>query len=410
MTESTFKFGKAAWALIIIASLGYFVDVYDLLVFSAVRSASLTSIGVASKDLLSVGLNLLNWQAGGLIVGGILWGILGDRKGRKTVLFGSIALYSIANICNMFVATVGWYEVFRFLAGLGLAGELGAGITLASELVSKEKRGIATMLIAGVGLLGAIAASLVALNCSWQTAFLVGGIGGIVLLALRATISESSMFKKVSAVANVQRGNFLMLFNNWKRFKTYILAILSGAAVYFIVGILITAAPEFGKNEGLSPAPLAAIAIMVCYIGGSIGDILCSTFSQVVRSRKKAMVLFNIISLLAILFFVLYPSPNLTFYYFKSGLLGLGFGFWAVMNTTAAEHFGTNLRATVASTVPNFVRGLLIPMTVMFTYFRGAYGLSNGALITGVILSVIAIIASSLQSESFHKDLDYVDM
>jgi MFS transporter, putative metabolite:H+ symporter len=401
---------RRVWLIIIVAALGYFVDVYDLLLFSAVRSASLTSIGVQASQLLPIGLTILNWQAAGLIVGGIFWGVWGDRRGRMSVLFGSIALYSVANILNAFMGNVAQYEVLRFLAGLGLAGELGAGITIVTETVSKGKRGLATMLVAAVGFLGAIAASVVSINFPWQTAFIIGGIGGLVLLILRAGTFESGLFNKIKANTQVSRGNFLMLFTNGKRFWRYLLSILAGLPVYFVVGILVTAAPELGKREGLNPAPTAAIAIIVAYLALVLGDIVCSSFSQVVRSRKKALVLFNILGVLATLFFVFYPSPNLTFFYLKVAAAGFTVGLWAVLNTSAAEQFGTNLRATVATTVPNFVRGLLIPITAMFGIFTAELGTKYGLLTTGLIVGIIAIIASALQTETFEKELDYIDL
>ena len=235
--------------LILVASLGYFVDIYDLVLFSVIRVQSLKAIGVADDQMLTVGVKLINAQMIGMVIGGVIWGILGDKMGRFKVLFGSILMYSLANIANGFVTEVNTYAVIRFIAGVGLAGELGAGITLVAESMSKEKRGYGTMLVAAIGLMGAVVAGLVGDKFHWQTAYFIGGGMGLALLVLRLGVMESSMYKNI-AHKNVSKGNILMLFNNWSRFKKYINCTLIALPTWFVVGILITFAPEFGKALG----------------------------------------------------------------------------------------------------------------------------------------------------------------
>src|SRR6185312_6239212 len=172
---------------VIVGALGYFVDIYDLLLFNIIRLPSLRSLGLTADEADKRGLTILSIQMGGLLIGGIIWGILGDKKGRLRVLFASIILYSLGSIANGMVHTVTQYEVARFITGLGLAGELGAGITLVSELMPKEKRGISTAWVAGIGLTGAVFAFLIkywfvgADGAGWRTCYYIGGGLGFLL-------------------------------------------------------------------------------------------------------------------------------------------------------------------------------------------------------------------------------------
>lgn len=397
---------RKAILLTAVAALGYFVDVYDLIIFSVVRKASLQGIGVPDESMLSVGLELLNWQVAGVLLGGLLWGVFGDKKGRLSVLFGSIILYSVANLLNAYVTEVWQYKALRFIAGFGLAGELGAGITLVSEVVSKERRGIATMWIAAIGLLGAVLASEVGIHCDWRTSYIVGGIMGLCLLVLRLGTFESSLFEKLRN-SPVQRGNLLMLVSSPQRLFRYIMCILAGAPLYFVIGILITLSPEFGKHEGLNPVPVAGVSVMVGYIAMSIGDIGCSALSQIMKSRRAAMAAFHFIGLAACLIFVFVPATTLTIFYAKIALLGFSIGFWAVLNTNAAEQFGTNLRASVATSVPNFVRALLIPISAVFEPLKANWGLENATVTVGVATVLVALFATWQLKESFGRNLDF---
>jgi MFS transporter, putative metabolite:H+ symporter len=364
--------------LLVAAALGYFVDVYDLIILSVVRKASLAGLGVPEADMLRVGLRLLNIQIAGVLIGGVMWGILGDKRGRLAVLFGSITLYSVANLLNAYISSIAQYECLRFIAGFGLAGELGAGITIVSEVVGRQYRGVATMCIAALGLLGAVLASVIGVHFDWRTSYLIGGILGVCLLILRIGTAESSLFRKIQN-ASLSRGSLVLLFRDGRRVKRYLLCILAGTPVYFAIGILITGSPEFGKNEGLNPAPSAGIAVLWFYISCSIADVACSALSQWWRSRRMALSIFLILSLIASVVFVIVRSPSVQFFYGKCAFLGFGIGLWAVLNTNAAEQFGTNLRATVATTVPNFVRALLIPISFIFDALKPAIGLSCAA-------------------------------
>jgi len=395
--------------IIIVAALGYFVDIYDLILFSIVRVKSLKELGVADEDLLDVGATIINSQMFGMLLGGILWGILGDKKGRLSVLFGSIILYSLANIANGFANSVTSYTIIRFVAGVGLAGELGAGITLVTENMSKENRGYGTMIVAGVGLFGAVAAALIGGHYTWQTSYFIGGGMGLLLLFLRVGLAESGLFKEVKET-NVQRGNMLMLFNNSTRFKKYLCCILIGLPLWFVVGVLITFSPEFGKALGATGIINAGEGVMYCYIGIAIGDIVAGFLSQMLKSRKKVMLIFLLLTGFAIVVYLYSFGLNEKTFIWLSLFLGFASGYWATFVTIASEQFGTNLRATVTTTVPNFVRGSLVIILIAFKYFKGEFGILQGAMIVGFICLIISLVALSQLKETFNKDLDYVEV
>jgi len=394
--------------LILVAALGYFVDAFDLLIFSVVRKASLADLGVPDSDSLAVGLSLLNWQMIGLLLGGVLFGMFGDRRGRLAVLFGSIALYSLANLANGFVNSVETYKVLRFFSGLGLAGELGAGIAIVSEVMPAKTRGIGTMIVATCGLLGAATAAIVGTHLAWRTAFIVGGSMGLVLLVLRIGVSESGLFKKV-AQQNIARGNFFSLFTSVSRFKRYLLCIGVGLPTYFIVGLLVTGAPEFGKAVGLAQVPVAGTAVLVCYLAMSTGDVICSLLSQKLRSRRIPLIVFNLICLGGILTFAYLPLRSLTGFYATCALMGFGCGFWALVATNAAEQFGTNLRATVATSVPNFIRGALVPITFIYANLKPSLGILHAAALVGITCSIVGILSALASRETFGTNLDYLE-
>ncbi|MBC7949725.1 MAG: MFS transporter [Chitinophagaceae bacterium] len=397
---------------VIVAALGYFVDIYDLLLFGIIRLPSLRSLGLSEEQVLTEGEKILSWQMWGLLLGGILWGILGDRNGRLSVLFGSIILYSLANIANGFVETVDQYKWIRFIAGLGLAGELGAGITLVSELTPKEKRGIATSMVAGIGLTGAVFAFFMKENFDWRTCYFIGGGLGLALLILRISVFESGMFNEVKKM-DVQRGNIFMLFNNADRFKRYILSILIGLPTWFVIGVLVTFSSEFGKHFGIKEPIDPGKAIMYAYAAISIGDILIGFVSQWMKSRKNALYLFYAITaLFMVLYFTIQWNGTAAKMYWICAGLGFGTGFWAIFVTMGAEQFGTNIRATAATTIPNMVRGTLaILILPLFKWLRGMDGVGyvNGGIYTAIIIMIITIIAAALLKETFGKDLNFVE-
>lgn len=394
---------------VLVAALGYFVDIYDLLLFGIVRVESLQDLGLSSTAIAEVGLKLASWQMGGLLIGGIIWGVMGDKRGRLSVLFGSIILYSIANIANGFVQNVDQYVWARFIAGIGLAGELGAGITLVSELIPKEKRGLATSLVAGVGLTGAVFAYFIAQWFDWRTCYFIGGGLGILLLLLRVSVFESGMYKNMQD-KKVSRGNFLMFFNSAKRFKKYILSILIGMPTWYIVGILVLFSKEFGQAFGIAEPVDPGRAVMFAYVAISIGDVLIGVLSQWLRSRKKALYVFYGITIIGIiLYFLQGEGGNASTMYWICALLGFGTGFWAIFVTMGAEQFGTNLRATAATTIPNMVRGALVGIAYLFKELQSGFTYTESGVITGVVVMVISIIAVALIDETFGKDLDFYE-
>jgi MFS family permease len=392
---------------VIVGALGYFVDIYDLLLFGIVRKPSLASLGLSPEQVTSVGEDIISIQMAGLLIGGIIWGIMGDKKGRLSVLFGSIILYSLANIANGMVTNTTQYAIVRFIAGVGLAGELGAGITLVSELLPKEKRGIATSLVAGLGLTGAVVAFFISQSFDWRICYYIGGGLGLLLLLLRVSVFESRMFHEIKKL-KISRGNLLMFFNNKERFKKYATSILIGLPTWYVIGVLVTFSDQFGKEfsiENVSPGK----AIMFAYVGISIGDITIGFVSQWLKSRKKALYIFYALTVLFVsLFFAQSGGSNDQMYWICAGL-GFATGFWAIFVTMAAEQFGTNLRATAATTVPNVVRGALPLIIILFKCLRGSMSYANSVLVTGVFVMIIAIIATVNAKETFGKDLNYIE-
>lgn len=393
---------------VIVAALGYFVDIYDLLLFSIIRVPSLRSLGLNDQQIAHDGLFIINVQMMGLLIGGIFWGILGDKKGRLKVLYASIILYSLGNIANGFVQTVNQYAVIRFITGLGLAGELGAGITLVSELLPKNKRGIGTSLVAGIGLTGAVFAFFLKQNFEWRTCYFIGGGLGFLLLLLRVGVLESGMFKQIEH-KEVRKGDFFLFFQNGQRLKKYLVSIFIGLPTWYVIGILVTFSKEFGERMNVQGAVDPGKAIMFAYAAISIGDIAIGFVSQWFKSRKKALYLFYAITAVGILWFFNLQGQTVNSLYAACALLGFGTGFWAIFVTIAAEQFGTNIRATAATTVPNMVRGALVLISFLFTSLQSSAGYVKSGLITGIVTMVIGIIAVLLTQETFHKDLNYIE-
>lgn len=393
---------------VVVAALGYFVDIYDLLLFSIVRITSLRSLGVAEEDLMSTGEFLIQSQMFGLLVGGIIWGIMGDKRGRLSVLFGSILLYSLANIGNGFVTTVDQYALLRFIAGIGLAGELGAGITLVSEVLSKELRGYGTTIVASVGLMGAVLANIVARTFDWQVAYFIGGGLGLLLLIARVSIFESGMYEKLKT-KNVKRGNFLQLFTNRDRLQRFVSCIFIGLPIWFVIGILISFSPEFAKALGVTGTIVAGDAVMFSYIGLAVGDLSSGLISQWLKSRRKVVLLYILITLVFILLYLFNPSHSPAVFYLICFGLGVGTGYWALFVTIAAEQFGTNLRSTVATSVPNFIRGTVVPLVALFSLLRPVLGITWGAFVVGSFTVFISLIALKFLNETFARDLNFLE-
>jgi MFS transporter, putative metabolite:H+ symporter len=382
---------------VIVAALGYFVDIYDL--------------GFTTEQAFDIGLSLQNWQMGGMLIGGILWGVLGDKFGRVSVLYFSIGLYSIANILNGMVSGYGDYALFRFIAGIGLAGELGAGITLVAEVLPKEKRGLGTMLVATIGLSGALLAWIIDYNFDWRTCYFIGGGLGILLLLLRISVSESGIFKQVKSQAHISRGNFFALFTNWNRFTRFMRCIFIGTSTWFVIGVLVFFSPEFGKLKGIEGIK-ASNAIAIAYMGLILGDLASGLLSQYLRSRVKVMFIFLSLDVIAIAYYLSAGFSSATSFYFSHFLLGISVGFWVIFVTIGAEQFGTNLRSTVATSVPNFARGMQVPINESFKYLKGAAvtgSAISAAWIVGGVCMAIAFLALWGMKETFHEDLDYVE-
>lgn len=394
---------------VIVAALGYFVDIYDLLLFSIVRRPSLIALGIPENDLLVQGEFLLQVQMTGLLIGGLIWGIMGDKLGRLSVLFGSILLYSLANIANGFVTTLDQYAWLRFIAGIGLAGELGAGVTLVSEILPARLRGYGTTIIATVGLMGAVVANFLSKQFDWQISYFIGGGLGLLLLITRISVFESGMFLKTKE-KDVERGNFFQLFSQRARFIKFMGCIFIGLPIWYTIGILVTFSPEFARTMDIIGTISAGDAVMFSYIGLAVGDLSSGVSSQLIGSRKKVLKVYMLLTLGFILMFLFMPVKTAGFFYFACFCLGVGIGYWALFVTVAAEQFGTNLRSTAATTVPNFIRGTVVPLTLAFQYLRPYVGIINGALIIGVLTIIVAFIALRFIDETYGRDLNFEEI
>ena len=399
-------------APVFVAALGYFVDVYDLLLFTIVRQPSVLAVGSSLETIIVDSAHIINWQMSGLLIGGIVWGVIGDKYGRLKVLFGSILLYSVANILTAYVQTVDQYAYCRFIGGIGLAGELGAGITLVSEILPKNKRGIGTSMVAGIGLSGAVFAYFTfKYTQDWRLCYKIGGGLGFFLLILRVRVAESFMFESAK-LANINKGNFLMFFNSYKRFSKYIKAILIGLPTWFVIGVMVNYSNKFATGLYGDNLIDSGRSVMFAYIGIAVGDLLIGYISQFFKSRKKALLLFYLISIIGmVLFFSAFNNTDSRMYAI-CGFLGFSTGYWAIFNQMAAEQFGTNLRATAATTIPNMVRGALPLINFLFLdILQKSMGwtIVQSGIVTGAIVMTITLIAFVFTEETYHKHLDYLE-
>ena len=398
---------------ILVAALGYFVDVFDLILFSLLRTQSLTDLGIPAEHIKDVGAFILNWQMGGFIVGGILWGILGDKRGRLTTLIGSILIYSLANIANAFVPanhphTVEIYAALRFIAGIGLAGEIGAGVALASELLPQRLRGWGTTLIAVVGLLGAIFAAIVADDLGWRTAYAIGGGMGLALLILRISVVESGMFEKLKD-KEVSRGSLWTLLTTPGLLGKLLLVTLVGTPIWYVIGLIITFTPELARAKGMTELPTVAGGVMWVYVGLGFGGVFIGTLSQWFKSRKRAIFVSMLILIAAMVLYALFARSSVAIYYTLCAALGFGAGYWAMFLQLAAEQFGTNYRSTAASSAPNLVRGTTIPMVILWKHLSLIMPVTLAAYWVGAIALAIGAVALFFLQETFHRDLDFVE-
>ncbi|MEW5831681.1 MAG: MFS transporter [Campylobacterota bacterium] len=393
---------------VIVIAMGYFVDIYDLILFGVVRVESLTELGLDKEGITYWGSIILNAQMAGMLIGGILWGVLGDKRGRLSVLFASIILYSVANLLNAFVTNVEQYAILRFIAGIGLAGELGAGVTLVAEILPKEYRGYGVMTIAAFGVLGVVAANIVAEHFAWRNAYIIGGVLGFMLLVLRFRVRESAMFEH-HASDDVKRGHFFALFSHKKLFAKYLKAIVIGMPLWYVVGVLVMFSPEFATALSIQGEVSAGAALMYTYIGLSVGDLASGYLSQRMRSRKRAYAVFMVLSVASVVYYFTLSGASAEAFYVAAFWLGVFCGYWALFITMAAEQFGTNIRATVATTVPNFVRGSVVPITSSFMLLKESMGVLGSAAVVGGVTFAIALIALYYTRETFHEDLDYIE-
>lgn len=395
-------------AALLVASLGYFVDVYDLILFLAVKNPSLAAIGVEKSSFVAVGHYLLDCQMIGMLVGGLVWGVLGDKIGRTRALFGSILIYSVANIGNAFVNGLESYAILRFTAGFGLAGELGAGITLVAELLPKHLRGYGSTIIASVGVLGAVVAGFTGELLHWRASYVLGGVLGLLLLAIRISVKDSAIFHAAQR-ETIKRGSLSLLLRSPRRLMRYSNYIVLGLPTWFVVGILLSNATEIANTLGVNGVPKQGWCIAFCYTGLFLGDVVAGLLSQYLKSRKRPLALFLLSGLVAPLWLLTREAPSLTLLYINYTIVGFSAGYWVLLLTSATERFGTNIRATVTTSIPNFIRAAIIPISAVFLTLKETQGLTQAALTVGIATSALATASLFFIRESFHNDLDFVE-
>ena len=394
---------------VIVASLGYFVDVFDIVLFNMVRVDSFNSLGIDKKLHIELGLSLLSYQLYGMLLGGFIWGVLGDKLGRIKVLFGSILLYSIGNILNAFVWSVPSYAVCRFISGIGLAGEIGAGVTLVVELMKKSERGIGTAILAASGTFGAVAASLSGQFLDWRVSYLIGGGLGLILLLLRFNLNESGLFNNLIGNSSVSRGSLKVLFCSKVRLKKYLICILAGLPLFFSYYVQLLLSPEIGEQLNIPEKLITAKAAMYGMIGMTIGDLCCGFLSQYLKSRKKAFFIFVFLGFPLSTLLTTSFCSSAFIYYTTTLAMGFFMGYWAVYLATAAEQFGTNIRATVATTIPNLVRASPIIFSHLILAFKDTYGLLISLQIVGTLAYFCSLFFISRLQETFDRDLDFLE-
>lgn len=393
---------------VIVAALGYFVDIYDLLLFGIVRIPSLTDLGLDKAGISHEGAAILNWQMSGLLLGGIVWGMLGDKRGRLSVLFGSIITYSIANFGCGLVHSVSVYKLLRFVAGLGLAGELGAGITLVSETLPKRMRAIGASLVAGIGLLGAVAAYFTVALFSWRNAYFSGGALGILLLLLRIGVFESSTFERMRNTG-IAKGEFLSFFRNTDRLKLYLKCIGIGLPTWYVIGILSTFSNELGQALGIKEEIRPGLSVMWCYVGLAAGDLLSGFISNRLRSRRKTVALLMSLTFIESIVYLYGGIDSASGIYLLTAWLGFGIGYWAIFVTIGAEQFGTNMRATAATTIPNFVRGTVVIMTTSYGMLKPLVHEVHAAAAVGLVCFGVGFYSIAKMPETHDRDLDFIE-
>lgn len=392
---------------ILVAALGYFVDVYDLVIFSVVRRESFADLGLSVEQSAQYGIWVLNIQMCGMLVGGLLWGMLGDRRGRLAVLFGSIFLYSVANLLNAFVQDIFSYAALRFVAGIGLAGEVGAGITLVSELVSQQRRGLATTFVASVGVMGAIGASQAAQHISWRGAYVLGAILGFTLLLMRISVHESGLFEKLKSSGSVVRGDLRLIAYDWRRLRRYFACIFIGAPFWVAFGLIVSFGPEFCRELGGIEMPSVGRSIEWWTYGLALGDVSSGLLSQIAKSRKQILSVFLIFNLAAFIWANTANNVGASEFYWICFALGVANGSWAVLLTTSAEQFGTNIRALAATTIPNFIRATAVPSTLLFQFLRPDFGFLTALQLVATLAFTLATIGLFTVTESYSRNLDF---
>ena len=430
---------------VLAAALGYFVDLFDIVIFGVVRVASLADLGLEGAQITEWGIRLINLQMLGMLIGGFAWGLIGDRYGRRFALLATIFVFSIANIANAFVDNTLQYAVLRLLAGFGLAGELGAGIALVTELLPEKRRGYGTTIVSFLGLVGALTAAFVGSQFDWRTAYLVGGVMGLVVMALRFVgMAESALFEKQrDSGTSTARHAVLMLIAApliaalsallwgppWLAWLLGALAAVAalatsrrdfvmrfyavaavGVPIWYCSALFVNLGPEYGRVlalEGFDPRTFVATVLAWQATGLALGSALTGVASEWLRSRQA--VLWACLGALLVLVALLMQTRSVASYAYVMFAIGLFQGYWTAFITMSAEQFGTGVRATVASSIPNIVRAMTVPVTLSVSGLATGTSWVTATYAVGAIVFALALVALATLRETWGKDLDYVE-
>jgi MFS transporter, putative metabolite:H+ symporter len=381
---------------------GYFIDIFDLVLFSTLRISSFEELKITDPTYWTV--VFFNLQMTGILVGGIFWGKMADIKGRSWSFMGTILVFSIANIINGLTSSLTVYGICRFIAGFGLAGEMGSGIALICEKVPDEKRSLYLGFVSSLGCIGAVLSGWLGDIVYWRYLFIGSGFAGILLTLLRKNLLEPDLFRK-TATLNIPRGQWKTLFQSPPDLIRFILLIFLGIPMWYIIGILWSFSTEMTSTIGLNIFT-SGQAILWGYVGVWMGDMLMPFVSQFLKSRIFTIQICLIMMLLGVIYLFQFQPHSLLSFQLTHIFLGFTIGYWAVYATLCGESFGTNIRALTSTSLPSLIRFSSIPMMIIYQYGRDENEL-NIALGMGLTVLCISMITTYFIKDTFQKDIDF---
>ncbi len=402
--------------ILLVTSLGNFVDYGDMFMASLVRNDAIVALGIAQtkEAVLAVGLNLESFQAVGFLLGCFTWGIFADKKGRLQVLYISTLVYSLANILNGLLSpewshVYYWYGGCRLFSGWGLSAEFSVAITLIVEYFSVKKRIIGTMLMTGLGFLGVFLVSWLKFytHILWNEFFIWGGVAGLVLLVFRFAAQESFMFLNQQTAA-IKKGSLMTLLKQKKYSRQFFLTVWLVLPI-FLVQLILKFSPNISQQ--INSEIISIALVLLIYDAFSIfSDILGCYISYLFNNRMRVLKFYLILIFLALLGFAIWP-PLTTFswYWVYVPILGLANGYWGLWGTMIAELFGINVRATATTFIVNLSRSFVLILSITFKDLDLRYGFSISVIVLTLVTCGLAFWSVFKIPETAHKNLEYVE-